>query len=84
MSTIKTIRGLLNMTQEALGAAIGCTQGNVWHYEHGQEIQPETAKRLIAVAAQRGLQLTLDQVYGVAELPAKPADEPAATDAKAA
>jgi putative transcriptional regulator len=69
MSTIKEIRDRLKLTQTELGDAIGCTQGNVGHLERGQTMQPDTAKKLIAVAKERGLILTMDQVYGLAPLP---------------
>lgn len=69
MSTIKTIRERLGLTQTALADELGCTQGNVGHYERGQEVPSKVAKRLIEVARGRGLLLTMDQVYGLAELP---------------
>lgn len=69
MSTIKAIRERLNLTQAALAAGIGCTQGNVGHYERGQTLPPDAAKRLIAHAASLGLRLTMDQVYGLQPLP---------------
>jgi putative transcriptional regulator len=69
MSTIKEIRDRLKLTQTELGAAIECTQGNVGHLERGQTMQPDTAKKLIAVAKERGLELTMDQVYGLTPLP---------------
>lgn len=69
MSTIKAIRERLGLTQTALAERLGCTQGNVGHYERGQTVPPETAKRLISVAHEvGGLRLTLDQVYGLAPL----------------
>lgn len=69
MSTIKAIRDRLGITQAALAESMGCTQGNVGHYERGQTVPPDAAKRLIAFAATRGLELTMDQVYGLAPLP---------------
>jgi len=71
MNTIKSIRTRLGITQAALAEGIGCTQGNVGHYENkGQTIPPDVAKRLIAFAAQRGMALTYDDVYGPIEAPA--------------
>ncbi|MCZ2496410.1 helix-turn-helix domain-containing protein [Xylophilus sp. Kf1] len=70
MSTIKAIRKRLGVTQQALASGIGCTQGNVGNYENGQTVPPDSAKRLLEFSKARGLELTLDQVYGLTELPA--------------
>lgn len=80
MNEVKAIRERLGVTQTELGAAIGCTQGNVGHYERGQTLPPEAAKRLIGFAASRGLALTLDQIYGLQPL----GDVPAADSTPAA
>lgn len=65
MSTIKSIRTRLGLTQTALAVAIGCTQGNVGHYENkGQTVPPDVARRLIAYAATQGVVLTYDDIYG--------------------
>ena len=64
MSNILSIRKRLGMSQAALGEAIGCTQGNVGHYERGQTVPPEMARRLIRFAASRGVVITFDDVYG--------------------
>lgn len=47
---MKIIRKRLGFSQADIGAAIGCTQGNVSFYERGQTIPPEVARKLIAVA----------------------------------
>jgi len=70
MSNIKHIRERLDVTQAELAAAMGCTQGNVSFYEKGQGVPPEAARRLIAFAAERGLAITFDHVYGDARLDA--------------
>ena len=70
MTRIKEIRERLGMTQQELAHALGCTQGNVGHYERGQLFPPDRAKTLIQTAKKRGLSLTLDQVYGLVPLPA--------------
>lgn len=64
MSTIKAIREKLRVTQATLGQGIGCTQGNVFHYERGQTVPPETAKRLIAFAASLGYAVSFEDIYG--------------------
>lgn len=69
MSTIKAIRDRLGLTQTALAEGIGCTQGNVGHYENkGQSMPPDMAKRLIRFAAQMGHRVTYEDVYGQPEL----------------
>lgn len=68
MSTIKAIRERLGITQAALAEGIGCTQGNVGHYERGQTVPPDAAKRLIAYARALGHLVTYDDIYGPAEL----------------
>jgi len=75
MSTIKTIRDRLGLTQTALANAIGCSQGNVGHYENkGQTMPPAVAKRLITFAASIGHEIHYEDIYG-------PVDEKeAATD----
>lgn len=64
MTTIKHIRIRLGLTQAAFGAALGCTQGNVGHYEQGQTVPPSMAKKTIELAAMRGIVLTYDDIYG--------------------
>jgi putative transcriptional regulator len=74
MNTIKTIRERLSVTQQALADGMGCTQGNVGHYERGQTVPPEAASRLIAFAATRGLEIGFDHVYGRIEIPSVQAE----------
>lgn len=70
MSTLKAIRQRLGRTtQTELATVLGCTQGNVGHYERGQPMPVQKAELLIAFAEKKGLRLTLDQVYGRAPLP---------------
>lgn len=63
MNSIKHIRTQLGLSQKALGDGIGVTQGNVFFYEHGQNIPPTVAKRLIDFAQSRGLVLTFNDIY---------------------
>lgn len=65
MNSIKRIRDQLGLTQSALADGIGCTQGNVGHYEQGQTVPPDAAARLIAFAKSKGLNLSFDDVYAV-------------------
>jgi putative transcriptional regulator len=69
MSAIKSIRERLGVTQAVLAEGMGCTQGNVWHYEHGQAIPSDAAKRLIAYAASIGHVVTYDEIYGPVSTP---------------
>jgi putative transcriptional regulator len=64
MSRIKAIRERLKLTQAEFGVGIGCSQGNVWQMENGQTVLPETARRIIAFAKTKGIDLTWDDVYG--------------------
>ncbi len=79
MNNVKAIRQRLELTQEALAKGIGCTQGNVGHYERGQSLPPEMARRLIAFAAELGHCVSFDDIYSQRELPTpQPTTEPAA------
>lgn len=64
MNNIKAIRERLGLTQAALAQGIGCTQGNVGHYEQGQTVSPDAARRLIDFAATLGHNITFNDVYG--------------------
>lgn len=67
MSTIKLIRERLGVTQETLAVGLGCTQGNVGHYERGQTVPPDAAKRLIAYAKTLGHEVSYEDIYGAAD-----------------
>lgn len=65
MNNINMIRQQLGMSQADFGAAIGVTAGNVSHYERqAQEVPPAIARKVIAVAAERGFILSFDDIYG--------------------
>ena len=76
MSHVKAIRERLGLTQAALAEALGCTQGNVWHYEQGQTVPPDAAKKLITFAAARGVHLTYEDIYGPADEAAPAVPQP--------
>lgn len=63
MTAIKQIREKLRVTQVSLAQGIGVTQGNLSHYEKGQVMPPDVARRLIDFAAGLGVSLTFDDVY---------------------
>lgn len=67
---IKEIRQRMGMTQQEFAEMIGCTQGNVGHYELRDQMVPsDVAKRLIFEAAVRGHRVTYEDVYGVVDAP---------------
>jgi putative transcriptional regulator len=58
------------MTQQAFADMLGCSQGNVGHYElRDQMVPPETARKLIAEAAKRGSRVTYEDIYGAVDEP---------------
>lgn len=69
MTTFRTIRKRLAVSQAEIGAALGVGQSNVSFYERGQTVPPDIAKKLIEYAKGRGLELSFDHVYGAVELP---------------
>lgn len=73
MNNIKAIRIRLGVTQAEMGAGMGCTQGNVWHYEQGQTVPPEAAGKLIEFAGARGHAITFNDIY-MPELAQAPAN----------
>jgi putative transcriptional regulator len=67
---IKRIRLCLGMTQQQFADMLGCTQGNIGHYEtRDQMVPPETAKKLIAEAAKRGSVISYEDIYGEVDEP---------------
>jgi putative transcriptional regulator len=67
---IKRIRLCLGLTQQAFADMLGCSQGNVGHYElREQMVPPEMARKLIAEAAKRGSVVTYEDIYGVVDEP---------------
>lgn len=69
MKNLKPIRERLGLTQQALAAGIGCTQGNIGHYESGQHMPKPRAQRLIDFSRKFGLFISYDHVYGDVDLP---------------
>lgn len=72
MHNLKPIRDRLGITQQAMADGIGCTQGNIGHYERGQTLPPDMARKLIEFCATKGLRITFDHVYGDAALDGGP------------
>ncbi len=70
MKTVTTIRARLGLTQAALADLLQIHPSAVAQYEAGKiVIAPDRAKLLVQVARVRGLELSLDQVYGLATIP---------------
>jgi putative transcriptional regulator len=58
------------MTQQQFADMLGCTQGNIGHYEtRDQMVPPETARKLIAEAAKRGSVVSYEDIYGAVDEP---------------
>ena len=65
MHNLKPIRERLGVTQQQLADGIGCTQGNIGHYERGQSLPPDMAAKLIAFAKDKGVKLSFNDIYRV-------------------
>ncbi|PMQ16983.1 DNA-binding transcriptional regulator [Janthinobacterium sp. AD80] len=77
MNPIQTIRVRLRVTQAALAKELGVTQGNISHYEQGQEVPPSVAKLLIKFAASKGEAVTYNDIYGEPIPASRRASDPA-------
>ena len=67
---IKRIRLCMGLTQQQFADMLGCSQGNVGHYElRDQMVPPEMARKLIAEAAKRGSRVSYEDIYGVVNEP---------------
>ena len=71
MNRIKTIRERLGVTQIALAAGLGRTQGNISLYERGQMVPPDVARSLIVFARTKGVEVGYEDIYGPADQPAE-------------
>jgi putative transcriptional regulator len=63
MNNVRHIRQTLGLSQDALAEALGMTQGSVSQYELGSDIPPRVARKLIDVAAGRGVDISFDDIY---------------------
>jgi len=65
-TSIKDMRRLLRWSQAALAKEIGVSQANIAHYELSRnDPSPSVARRIISVAGNNGVQITMDSIYGV-------------------
>ncbi|MDR5170711.1 helix-turn-helix transcriptional regulator [Methylobacillus flagellatus] len=65
MSNFQKIRSHLGLSQAGLARALGMSQPNIYKYEKGQDVPPGVARKLIELAAKRGVSLTYDDIYQV-------------------
>jgi putative transcriptional regulator len=67
-NNLKLIRERLCLSQAALAAEIGVSQGNISHCEkQTQEVSPDMARKVVALARERGFDVTFDDIYDVSE-----------------
>jgi len=69
MRPIQIIRSRLGITQVQLAEALQVRQSTVSRYDCGTPIPPWIAEALIAFAKSKGLMISYDHVYGVAQIP---------------
>jgi transcriptional regulator with XRE-family HTH domain len=72
MKTVLPIRKAFGLPQADLATRLGVCQSSVSAYERGaQEISPTVAKKLVALSIELKRPVTLDQIYGLADLRAE-------------
>lgn len=64
MNNIRQIRRQLGLSQQELADQLGMGQANISHYEHGQEVPPNVAKKLIVLAGRMRLTIDYNTIYG--------------------
>jgi putative transcriptional regulator len=65
VNKIKLLRAKLGLTQKAMACGLGCSQGNLSHYEsRNQTVPPYMADRMIAFAQTKGIRIGFDDIYG--------------------
>ena len=68
MTPFKRIRTRLGLSQVEIAEVLGMTQGNIAHYERGdQNVPPPVARNLIAYAKTKRVKLTFDDIYKQSE-----------------
>jgi len=67
---IKRIRLCMGLTQQQFADMLGCSQGNIGHYEtRDQMVPPDMARKLITEAAKRGSRVSYEDIYGAVTEP---------------
>ena len=65
-NNLKSIREQLGLSQAEFGELLGVSQGNVSHCEQQkQEVSPDMARRVIAAAKEKGVEVTFDDIYRI-------------------
>lgn len=65
-NNLKSIREQLVLSQAEFGELLGVSQGNVSHCEQQkQEVSPDMARRVIAAAKEKGVEVTFDDIYRI-------------------
>ncbi|HSH86869.1 MAG TPA: helix-turn-helix transcriptional regulator [Methylophilus sp.] len=67
MNNFQRIRLMLQLSQQEIADKLGISQPNVSKIESGQEVSPDIARNLIAIAKEKGVTLTFDDVYAPIE-----------------
>ncbi|MBN3145336.1 MULTISPECIES: helix-turn-helix transcriptional regulator [Pectobacterium] len=63
-NNIKSVRERLGLSQSALAAEIGVSQGNISHYEcQRQSVPQDVSNRIIDVAKKRGIEISFNDIY---------------------
>lgn len=63
MNNFQQIRSRLQLSQSELAEALDMSQPNISKYENGQEVSPETARKLVRLATERGVSVSFDDIY---------------------
>lgn len=63
MSNFHKIRSQLGLSQAGIARELGMTQPNIYKYEKGQAVPPSVARKLIELAAKRGMTIGYDDIY---------------------
>jgi hypothetical protein len=68
-NNLKSIRKQMRINQKELAVLLGCSAGNVSHYENQtQNIPSYMAEKIIKVAKARNVDITMDDIYDVSKL----------------
>ncbi|EOZ4994168.1 helix-turn-helix transcriptional regulator [Morganella morganii] len=64
MNNLSRYRKKLGLTQEDLAKAIGCTKGNISHYENGRrKADLDMCRGLVAFFNRNGVLVTVDDLF---------------------
>ncbi|MDR5618316.1 helix-turn-helix transcriptional regulator [Arsenophonus sp.] len=64
MNNLSKYRKELGLTQTNLANVLGCTKGNISHYEHGRrKADLESCRKLVYFFNKNGLKVTIDDLF---------------------